>query len=172
MFENIFGKKDKRMVPVRGARAAFMNLAYAITPTIVGTWTVDPVGLVSLTDEQHLTHLSTDGVTNTTIADKVQIKVDLGQIFEIYRVDVLNTVGAGIKANNASSTGTIKLQVSTDDTAWTTLATQTPAGTAFENMDIDYDGEGVAARYVRLYLENDDTYFLTIDIGDIETYGS
>ena len=171
MFEKLLGKK-KRAVPVRGARAAFMNVAYAITPTIVGTWTTDPVGLANLTDEQHLTHLTTDGVTNTTLADKVQIKVDLGQIFEVYRIDVLNIAATGIKANNALSAGTVKLQVSTDDSAWTTLATQTPAGTAFENMDIDYDGEGVAARYVRLYLENDDTYFLTIDISDIEAYGS
>ena len=172
MFENIFGKKDKRMVPVRGARAAFMNVAFAIIPTIVGTWTADPVGLANLTDEQHLTHLTTDGVTNTTLANKVQIKVDLGQIFELYRIDVLNIAATGIKANNAANAGTVKLQVSTDNSAWTTLATQTPAGTAFEDMAIDYDGEGVAARYVRLYLENDDTYFLTIDISDIEAYGS
>lgn len=171
MFEKLF-KKDKRVVPVRGARAAFMNLAYAITPTVPGTWTTPPVGMVNLTDEQHLTHLTTDGVTNTTVADKVQIKVDLGQIFEVYRIDVLNTLAVGIKANNSSSTGTVKLQVSTDDAAWTTLTTQTPAGTAFEDMALDYDGEGVAARYVRLYLENDDTYFLTIDISDVEVYGS
>lgn len=172
MFENIFGNKDKRAVPVRGARAAFMNVAYALTPTIVGTWTTDPVGLASLTDEQHLTHLTTDGVTNTTLANKVQIKIDLGQTFEIYKIGVLNTPAVGIKANNALNAGTVKLQVSTDDTNWTTLATQTPAGTAFEDMAIDYDGEGVATRYVRLYLENDDTYFLTIDISDIEVYGS
>ena len=170
MFENIFG--EKKAVPVRGARAAFMNMAYAVTPTIVGTWATDPVGLANLTDERHLTHLTTDGVSTTTLANKVQIKADLGQIFEIYKIDVLNTASAGIKANNAASTGTVKLQVSTDDTNWTTLATQTPAGTAFEDMDIDYDGEGVAARYVRIYLENDDTYFMTIDISDIEAYGS
>ena len=174
MFEKLLGMRaeKKLAVPVRGARAAFMNVAYGITPTIVGTWTADPVGLANLTDEKHLTHLTTDGVTNTTLADKVQIKVDLGQIYEIYKIDVLNTVGAGIKANNTSNAGTCDLETSIDDSAWTVRATQTPALTTFVDMDIDYEGEGIPVRYVRLYLENDDTYFMTIDIGDIEVFGS
>ena len=162
-------KRIKKSVK-RSIRAAFMNFAFAKTPTKTGTWTTDPAGLANLTDEKHLTHLTTDGVTTTT--NDVSINVDLGQVCEVYRIDILNTVGAGIKANNASSTGTVKLQTSIDDSSWTTRATQTPAGTSFEDMAISFDDEGIAVRYVRVFLENDGTYFMTIDISDIEVYGS
>ena len=174
MFEKLFGLAAERKlkVPVRGARAAFMNLAYAKTPTIPGTWATPPVGFANLTDEKHLTHLTTDGVTDTTLSHKVQIKIDLGQIYEVYRIDVMNTVGAGIKANNIANAGTCDLETSVDDSTYTVRATQTPALTTYVDMDVDYEGEGIAVRYVRLYLENDDTYFMTIDISDIEVFGS
>lgn len=169
MFERM--TKPKKAVH-RMIRAAFMNLAYKKAVTIPGTWTTPPVGYADLTDENLLSHLSTDGVTNTTLANKVQIKIDLGQSQEVYQINVHNITGTGIKANNTSNAGTCKLQVSTDDTNWTTLATQTPALTTFVDMDVNYDGDGVAARYVRLYLENDDTYFMTIDIAEMEVFGS
>jgi hypothetical protein len=174
MFDKIFGvieKGGKKTAAKRAIRSPMMNLAYMKVPTLVGTWATSPVGRSLLTDERYLTHFSTDGVTTTNASNKVEIKFDLGQIFEVYSINIMNTSGAGIKASNASSTGTVKLQTSVDGSTWTTRATQTPAGITFEDMDINYDGEGVAVRYVRLYLENDGTYSLTIDIAEVEIFG-
>ena len=161
--------KQKKSVK-RSIRAAFMNLAYKKTPTKTGTWTTDPLGLANLTDEHHLTHLTTDGVTTTT--NDVTINVDLDQVFEVYKIDILNITGTGIKTNHALSEGSVKLQTSLDGTNWTTLDTQTVESTTFVNMAVNYEGEGIAVRHVRLFLENDGTYYMTIDIADIEVYGS
>ena len=177
ILDDIMGRKvdEGLRVPNRSRKAPFMNLAYKKVPTVIGTWTTDPAGLANLTDEDLLSHLSTDGVTTTT-AGAQSVRIDLGQIHEVYQINIKNTSGNGVKANNASNAGTLKLKADTSATPSTQRGTtQTPAGTAFEDIDaskIGYDGEGIDVRYVLVELVPDGTYFMTLDISEIEVFGA
>ena len=169
----MFGLYKRRGVPPRHRNSPFMNLAYGKVPTIeTADWDTDPVGLANLTDEQNDTHLTTDGATVVTAANDKGIKIDLGRIYEVYEIKVKNRSGEGVKTNNASNAGGMRLKTSTDDTTYTDRSDdQVAAGTAFEDADIDFKDNGIAVRYVLIEFRPDGTYFLTTDLSGIEVYG-
>lgn len=167
MFE-MFRVKPKKAVH-KSIRAAFMNVAYEKLFAKSGTWNTDPVGMATLTNEQYLTSLATAG-EDATGTDAV-LKVDLGQIYEVYNI-VFHSGDGGFKSA-ASNTGVITLQTSIDDSNWTTRGdTQTTVSTAYIPITLGYDGEGIPARYVRILMTPDGTRTLFIKPSEIEVFAS
>jgi hypothetical protein len=168
----LFGKREKPKI-IRAQRSPYMNLAYGILPTCPAAWGTPPAPLANLTDEKKSTHLDTDGVAAAGVAKSILI--DLGQVYEVYEIVVTNRAGEGIKAAHDDSTGTAILYADTAATPVTQRgATQTPAGTAFEDIDaskVGYNGEGIAVRYVMVTLDPDASYSMTLDINEIQVFG-
>ena len=169
----MFGLFKRTGIPPRHRSSAYMNLAFGKLPTILtADWDTDPVGLGNLTDESADTHLTTDGACKVNLAAGKGIKIDLGQKFEVYEINVENRSGEGVKANNAANAGTVKVKTSLDDTTYTQRSsTQTPAGVAFEDMNVDYLGSGIPVRYVLVEFDSDASYFMTVDISEIKVFG-
>lgn len=167
----MFNKFKKRGIPPRHRNSPFMDLAFGKLPVAVFVGGTAPAPLANVTDDNIDTHFTTDGVTSVTATPNT-IKIDLGQIYEVYEIRVKNRAGEGFKTNNALNAGTVKLFADTVDGATTQRGTtQTPAGTSFENADIDYIGDGIAVRYVSIQLYPDGTYTLTADLSAIEVFG-
>jgi hypothetical protein len=168
---DIFRKEKPKII--RAQRSPYMNLAYGKLPTCPTAWGTPPAPLANLTDEKKSTHLTTDGVAAAGVAKKILI--DLGQVYEVYEIVVTNRAAEGVKAEHDDSTGTVELFADTATPPVTQRgATQTPAGTVFEDIDaskIGYNGEGIAVRYVMVTLDPDATYSMTLDINEIQVYG-
>lgn len=168
----LLGKREKPKI-VRAQRSPYMNLAYGKLPTCPVAWSTPPAPLANLTDEKKSSHLTTPGATSA--AGTKRIRLDLGQVFEVYQIEITNLVGGGIKSNNALNAGTVKL-LADESTAPSTQrgATQTPSGTAYEAIDpkkIGYNGEGIAVRGIELEFAPDGVYTLTTDLSEILVWG-
>jgi len=89
------------------------NLAYGITPTVVGTWTTEPDNLDNATDGDQNTATGT-GVTNDTTIEVNRVQVDLGQ--PCFLTNALFSVG--IWTDNATYAATMRPMISKDGTTW------------------------------------------------------
>lgn len=168
----MFEQFTKRGVPPRHRNSPFMDLAFGKLPTIAtADWDTDPVGLANLTDDDPDTHLTTDGVTVVTAAVKKGIKIDLGQIYEIYEIRVKNRAGEGVKANNNASAGQIRVITSIDDSTYTDRTDAQVPDAVFIDADVDYIGNGIPVRYVMIEFHPDGTYYFTVDLSTIEVFG-
>ena len=168
ILSNLMGDK-KRKTPLRHRRTPFMNLAFGKLPTAIGFWDVDPAGLEMLTDEEYITSITTAGQCKTVTP--VAIKVDLGQVFEVY--DILIHSGDGGYLSAADNTGTLKLMTGVTDSIGdaTERDNQTTVSTTYVPITVTYEGEGIPVRYVFLELVGDDTREQYLKPAEIEVFG-
>ena len=175
MFGNIFKKKMK--IPPRHRSAAYMNLAYKLTPTAVdvtpNAWDTPPAPLCNLTDEQRYTHLTTPGVHDD--ADQTYIEIDLGAIYEVYEIVVQNA-GAATGYNKAIAGANVDFHLITsvvdDITEGTTRDTQTVLGNGVDHDNtLHYVGDGIPVQYVYVEFTGEPGDITTVDLSAIEVFG-
>lgn len=176
IFDRFFGK-GKLKIPARHRTAAYMNLAFDITPTAEdvtpSAWDTPPAPLRNLTDENYQSHLTTPGVHDD--ADQTYIEIDLGQIYEVYEIIIQNG-GAATGYNKAVAGADVDFHLVTsiadDVTAGTVRDTQTvPGDGANHDNTLHYVGEGIPARYVYIEFTGEVGNNTTVDLSSIEVFG-
>lgn len=175
MFE-LFNKPG---VPARHRQAAYMNLAYGITPTALdalGAWLTPPDPIADVTDELAETHFCTaDGVN--AAAQLTWLEIDLGQEYEVYEIVVRNLPGEGFnQAVAAVADIDVNLMIgitgATPAAPTATLDTQVCGhGGLWEDSTLHYVGEGVRTRYVWIAFTPDGANNMNVDLSEIEVFG-
>ena len=141
-----------------------MNLAYGLLPTIAVMTAADP--LAHLTDEHNHTHLDTDGEVGAAATGTIII--DLGQVFEVYEINVSELAGGGFEGG-ATEDETARLSTN-DGTGYVDRSALQTLSNGWQCSDIDYVGEGVPVRYVRISVFGG-TDTASVDLSEIEVFG-
>lgn len=177
IFDRLF-RKGNLKIPNRHRSAAYMNLAFGITPTAAdltpSAWDTPPVPLTTLTNGDPMTHFTTPGLHDD--ADQTFIEIDLGTEFEIYEINVLNEGAAtGFMKDAAGADVDFHLIVGItgeDVSTGTTLDTQTVAGDgADKDSTLEYVGNGVAARYIWVEFTGEVGDDTEVDLSQIKVFG-
>ena len=129
----MFGMYKKIGIPPRHRQAAYMNLAYGITPVDAG-FNVVPTTLHNLVDERVATHITVDG--QVAAAATGTLIIDLGQIYEVYEIKVKNRPTEGFSGGGTAD-GTARLSTNDGSGYVNRSAAQTMA-IGFIDADIDY----------------------------------
>ena len=162
----MFGMFKKIGIPPRHRQAAYMNLAFGITPVDAG-FNVVPTTLPNLVDERIDTHITVDGqvaagTTGTLI-------IDLGQIYEVYEIRIKNRPTEGFSGGGTAD-GTVRL--TTDDgTGWLSRSGFQTMTVGFADADVDYIGVGIPVRYVGLSIVGGAATITHVDLSEIEVFG-
>lgn len=162
IFDRMFGKGNLKP-PKRHRQAAYMNLAYKILPAMAVMTAADP--LAHLTDEHGHTHLTTDGEVGAAATGTLII--DLGQIYEVYEINVSELAGGGFEGG-VTEDETARL-LTNDGAGYVERAAQN-LGNGWQCSAIDYVGEGIPVRYVQIEVFGG-TDTASVDLSEIEVFG-
>ena len=175
MFEKLFGLAAEKelKVPVRGAKAAYMNLAYQKLATITGSGGVcdqNPSPLSILTDEGNKENGFTTVLEHSSNGEHLAIEINLGQEFEVYEIILHHKSGAGYK--KAATDQIVKIRTYDGSGAFVDRDAQTVTGdNAYHDNTLHYVGEGIPVKHVQVRTTMTSANKFSLDLSEIEVFG-
>ena len=166
----MFGLFNKTRIPKRHRTSAYMNLAFGILPTVIGTWDQVPAELRTLTDNDLDTNLATIAEDSNN-AVTVGIEIDLTKEYEVYEIDVHHAVSTGFKKHSTDQA--VKLYTVDEAGTETERETQTIVGNdTYQDSTLHYHGNGIPVRKVRIKSLMNSAKKLTFALAEIEVMGA